>query len=358
MRGNPGSTASVQIVATTYLQADDKPNRNFVRFREGALRAIAKSYQGAPFLRDHNSRELLARGGTIIESEIVEQADGTKAFRQTIELVKPAFIEGALDGTIDRFSIGFRPTGPITCTICGAEFARGWFGLEPSCDHEPGQEYEVRGGAKRIAQAEFSSAEGVETSAVSVPAVLGTGIDDIRAALAEGELSDLFHKESPTMLHNIAKALGLTLSAAGTVDESVILAEIEKRALLLDAERKGRAEAEVQLAALREQLADGRRAAVLTRALSEGKCKPSGELHDKIVALALVSVDAAEALVTELPRSTPVGQGLASAAPPPKEDTEVVQLSESDLEVARQLRMTPAQFAASRGKKTAVNGRG
>jgi hypothetical protein len=358
VRGNPGSTARLTIVARTYLQTD-KPNRNFVRFRDGALRAVATSFEGAPFLRDHNQGELLARGGTIVASKLVEDDDGTKAFEQTIELTKPWAIEAALDGTLDRFSIGWRAVGEVTCTVCHKAFEAGWFGLSPACEHELGEEYEVRGGAKRIAQAEFSGAEGVEVSGVSVPAVTGTSIDAIRAALAAGELSDLLpYKEPQTMLVNISQALKL----AATADEPAVLREIERRDMLLEAER-ARAEsaetraaaAEARLSVVEEQRLAARRAELLALALREGKATPTGPIYAKLAKVAERDVEAAEALLAEMPRVTPVGKGLASAEPAPK-DSDADLLSDSDREVCKVMGLSAEQFLASR--KRLANGRG
>jgi hypothetical protein len=353
VRGNPGSTAKIRIEAVTYLQADGAPNRNHVRFREGAMRAIAKSFRGAPFLRDHNQREMLARGGTVVDSQLVEREDGSKGFVQTIELTKPWAIEAALDGTLDRFSIGWRATGPVTCTICSAEFESGFFGLAPTCDHEPGQTYEVRGGAQRLCEAEFSAAEGVECSGVSVPAVADTGIESIRVALAAGdpELLRAFTsaiQEKESSMKAIATALGL----AATVDESTILAEVEKRNALLDAERKARVEAEAHLAAAREAAAQARRTELAARAIREGKVIPGSPMAGTIERLALTSLECATDLVDQLPRLTPVGQGLLSAQPPAPVDS-AAALSETDRKVCAQLKLTPAQFLAT---KNATNG--
>lgn len=345
VRGNAGSTAKLRIDATTYTQADDRPNRNFVRFRDGALRAFARTFKGAPLLRDHNQHELLARGGTVVDSVLeVDEATGVSSIKQTIELVKPWAIEAALDGTLDRFSIGWRATGPVTCTVCGKEYARAWFGMAPSCEHEPGEEYEVRGGETRLAQAEFSAAEGVEVSGVSVPAVPETSVDDIRAALAARRLPSLPHEKESAEMPTIAQALRLAADAG----ETAILAEIERRDIALDAERRARTEAEARLCALQEEAAARRRAELMQLALREGKVIPNSPLFAKLEALAASSIGLAESLVAELPRVTFVGQGLASAAPAPAAENDATQLSATDAEICRQMGITPAQFIAQR----------
>jgi len=356
VRGNPGSTARLILEATTYLQGD-KPNHNFVRFREGSMRALARSFVGKPFLRDHQQRDFLARGGTILASELVERDDGQRVIRQTLELVKPWAIESALDGTLDRFSIGWRPTGPVVCTVCHEPY---FHNLWPTCEHELGKSYAVRGGEERIAEAEFTDSEGVEVSGVSVPGVENTSVDAIRQALALNDTERLQAAlrefaacggaiqpgDKPMNLAAIAKALGL----AATVEESAILVEIERRNILLEQEQRVRAEVEARLAAVEEREAAARRTALIDRALREGKVRPNTPLVDKLNALALRDIEAAELLVNDLQRVTPVGAGLVSAqsAPPPAADAAEASLNESDREVARQLRLTPAQMAASK----------
>jgi hypothetical protein len=363
VRGNPGTTAKIQIDAVTYLQEDGKPNRNFVRFRDGAMRSVAKSFIGAPFLRDHNQRDLLSRGGTVIDSQLTETDAGVRGFHQTIELVKPWAVEAALDGTMDRFSIGWRADGPVTCSICGEAYADSWFGPMASCDHELGKEYETRGGVMKIAQAEFSGAIGVECSGVSVPAVADTGIEGIRIALAAGDRTTLAQLQEaiaafgrtggavfPVPLEESEmKAIALALGLAATVDEATILAEVQKRETLLEAERRGRIEAEARLAAALEVASAQRRTDLAARALREGKIRPNSDLAAKIDQLALANIEAAEALVNELPRVTLAGAPLLSTQPalvPPQDAAS--QLSETDKEVCRQFRLTPEQFIASK----------
>jgi hypothetical protein len=364
VRGNPGSTVRLAVDATTYLQGAE-PNHNFIRFREGSMRALARSFVGRPFLRDHNTHDFTARGGTITASELVEAGDGTRAIRQTIELVKPWAVEAALDGTLDRFSIGWRATGPVTCTVCDAPYLHGYW---PTCEHRLGETYEVRK-VSRLAEAEFSASEGVEVSGVSVPAVENTSIDAIRAALAVGDVDVEMLREavkafaadggaisiqgdSPMNFAAIAKALGLAV----TVDESTILAEIGRRETLLEQERTVRAEVETRLAAAEERENATRRAAVMDRALREGKVRPNSPLAEKLAALAVRSIEMAEATVTDLPRITPVGAPMQSAEPAPTGAAAAAAgavLTDSDAEVARQLRIKPERMLAAK----AANGR-
>lgn len=147
-------------------------NRSFVRFLPEAVGPLALSFAGAPFLRDHAQRNLLARGGSILSSTL-RQADDGPEILQTVELVTPWAVEAALQGLMDRFSIGWNTTGQILCSVCDAPF---W---EGDCLHWPGDTVD----GVRV-EAIVTAADGVETSAVLVPAVIGTGIESIRAAFS------------------------------------------------------------------------------------------------------------------------------------------------------------------------------
>lgn len=172
----------ITVDAVVFRQGEE-PNRNFVRFKAGVLRSLAKSFVGAPFLRDHEQRDLGARGGKVLASEFVG-GEGTGEIRQTIELAAPWAIEAIGRGLIDRFSIGWSNTDEVVCSECAAPFFKSIFGSMPGCDHMPGDVVEARGGGKRAVEMVVTGADGVETSAVTVPAVNGTGVEAIRAALA------------------------------------------------------------------------------------------------------------------------------------------------------------------------------
>lgn len=246
---------SLEFDAITFLQIAGVQNRNFVRFKESKLGKLAKSGARNPFLRDHGQRKQEDRGGTVLKTEVIDHAGG-KALRQTIQAVKLWAIEGLLDGTIDRFSIGWYPTGPILCSICDQHYhPYGW----PSCSHWPGDEVPVGEGKEtKIAEAIYTDAELVEVSAVNVPAVLGTRIDQIRAAL------------------------GLAPLQGKPPDRSHDMDEFEKKAAELEvqlaAEREAHTSTKTALAALKAQIdaieaAKGasERQALIDRAYAEGR---------------------------------------------------------------------------------------
>ena len=149
------------------------PNRNYLRFRDEDLEAFAASFVGQPFLRDHNAREVDARGGTVRASCL----DGREIV-QRIALTVPRDIEAFLNQTIDRFSIGWNWTPPL-CSVCGEEW------LSRDCVHWPGRKYVAGEGGKRQVLCEliFVEPTGLETSAVNAPAVGGTGVRGVLAEL-------------------------------------------------------------------------------------------------------------------------------------------------------------------------------
>jgi hypothetical protein len=140
------------------------PNAKYVRFREEDLAGLAASFAGAPFLRDHNTREIAARGGTVVEGNAITGADGVAGVEVVVEVVRPRDVKDVKAGLIDRFSIGFDYRG-LTCGVCD----EGW--LTGKCQHWPGETY--RG---KVCELIVEQPRGVEVSGVNVPAVAGTRI--------------------------------------------------------------------------------------------------------------------------------------------------------------------------------------
>lgn len=138
-------------------------NRNHYRFRPEDLTAFALSFEGQPFLRDHETEEIEAREGTILSSMF----DGS-SFVQDIRLTTRRGMLDFVEGRIDRFSIGWFYDDCI-CSICQSSF------FSSSCVHWPGAKYQTLDGEKSC-ELIFVNPRGKETSAVNVPAVEGTGI--------------------------------------------------------------------------------------------------------------------------------------------------------------------------------------
>lgn len=257
-------------------------NRRFVRFQDSKLAAGARSFKGMPFLRDHRQGELLARGGTILASKSVD-IEGGKAIDQTVELVAPWAVEMAVLGLMDRFSIGWYPSGPCLCTICGNDM------FDRDCIHWPGELYD-----EKVCEVLFTDFVGVETSGVSVPAVPETGIKEIRAALSAAR--EQRGKASPPrekiMLH--LPKLATILSLAEEADEQAFVAkvqklisEVESHRTLLAAEREAREatakaleSANGELNVIRHARQESELSDILQTAVRQGKLIPRTVLDE------------------------------------------------------------------------------
>lgn len=271
-----GEVVSLEVEAVTFIQRDT-PNRNFVRFKPGMLATFAKSFEGQPMLRDHASWSMAARGGTIIASKLEHNEDGSKQIRMRIELVKPWAVEAALDGTLDRFSIGWSRTGVVECSFHCAAWSK--------CDCWPGDS--MSDGSKM--QLVFTAADGTEVSGVNVPAVVGTRIEaiqqltaiDDRTLLADILAEHATAREQEIMDSKLFAVLVATLglSATATPEEVVDAAQAHADKLKI-AESKS-ADVASRLAAV-EKAATDRAAAErvskidesIAKLIAAGKLKP------------------------------------------------------------------------------------
>jgi hypothetical protein len=168
------------------------------RFAMSAMPDFAASFAGMPFITAHDWGDARARGGTIAGAEIQDLGEEV-AIVFDVDATAPWALEGLANGTIDRFSIGATGDGEIICTIHRTPvFASCW-----CCPGElvtvvrDDQELEL------VAEWEYQEGEGLELSAVNVPAVDRTGIvknakgDQRRDLLAE--LSDLCGRRHPEL---------------------------------------------------------------------------------------------------------------------------------------------------------------
>jgi hypothetical protein len=150
------------------------------RFALPAMAPLAASFVGMPFITAHDWGDTRARGGTITGAE-VQDLGNEVAIVFDVDATAAWAIEGLANGTIDRFSIGATGgDGEIICTIHRTPvFASCW-----CCPGEvvtvvrDDQELEL------VAEWEYQEGEGLELSAVNVPAVERTGI---ARAHAKGE---------------------------------------------------------------------------------------------------------------------------------------------------------------------------
>lgn len=144
-------------------------NKNHYAFEEKDLHAFGASFEGQPFLRNHDTYDIDARDGTIIESKL----EGN-AFKQTIRLTTRRGMTDFVEGKIDRFSISWL-YNDVLCSICN----QSW--LFECYQHQPGHVYKVgENRTKKVCELIFTDPKGKETSAVNTPAAEGTGIDQLR----------------------------------------------------------------------------------------------------------------------------------------------------------------------------------
>jgi hypothetical protein len=225
-----GKHVELTVPAMTFRQRDGSPNLNHLRFSGAKLAAIASSFARKPMLIDHNKWSQRFRMGTIVESEGRLDGHGWFGFHQVLHVVKPEGVIGVLDGTIAEFSIGWRGVGAVLCTAHKVDVLgkKSCFWYE---DCYPGKRVELDGGAV-VAEYEFQNAEGVEVSGVNVPAVSGTRIEDIRAALS-AEFGPPPSRSHHVKFPRLAAVLGL---AALTEDDDAKQARIVERALAAEEE--------------------------------------------------------------------------------------------------------------------------
>lgn len=166
-RSYRGEQVEVLMPAVTFVQSPNDRNRNFVRFRDERLEAIAATGANTPFLRDHAQGAHADKGGMWIESKAVRNGDAVE-FHALALLTVPWAVQAALQRTLTHFSIGWNPLPPpgkhepaLTCSLC----------QEPVrlCVWEKGH---WRGTAHGALVVEWivENAELIEASAVNVPA--------------------------------------------------------------------------------------------------------------------------------------------------------------------------------------------
>ncbi len=288
------------VDAVTFIQRAT-PNRNYSRFAKGTLRSTATTFNGMPVLVNHDHRNVMNRIGTIVSSRAVRNDAGEVEFHQQLSIAKSWAIEGFLDGTLDRFSIGWHG-GTVTCSVHNGPF----FGKD-ACPCWPGDQ--VNG---KVVEAVWSGSTGIEVSAVNVPAVVGTGVEQIRAALSLAHE----HGDKPTRsnaMDEIKKQLGLPETAT----EAEVLAAIAANKVKLAAaeETAQRVAAEAAATTFATQLeaayADGR--LTVTRDAQGNRIE--SELEKQLKALHAVAAPQALSMLSALPKRHPNGGGLQSHKP-------------------------------------------
>lgn len=348
-------------VKTLRFDADvwtDGKNKNHFRFPEAELQNFAASFKGEPFLMDH-SHELGKRGGTIIDSVLTEK-NGRKVIRQTIEAVKPWAIEGVLDGTIDRFSVGW-DFDQTLCTACNSSILTcAHLGQLGKRDRSTGKPVEVL----------WTGIKGIETSAVTNAAAEGTGqvlaqLSALAKELANGNgnASGISpeQEEEARMKEKVLYLLGLpantaepealsalearlsqkpgvpkALCTALGVPESASEAEVIGKVIGMSAPGAfvAKAEHDRVVSEFSGMKADGKVAA----ALASGKLTPAMEPWAK--EFARTSPDAFDAFLASAPQQVPVG----APVPPMELSGKSKTLTAEESIVARAMGLTGDEF--------------
>lgn len=314
-----GEVVELELEAVTFIQRDT-PNRNYVRFKAGILASFAKSFAGQPMLSDHNQWELSARGGTILSSKLEHADDGSKQIRMRLRLVKPWAVEGALDGTLDRFSIGWSRTGVVECSICSESLAK--------CDHWPGDRV-----GEKVCEAVFTAAVGTEVSGVNVPAVVGTRIDSISRleAIDPSSLADILAEDTTSEGFDTMKlfpALLAILCLPSTASEEDALKAVEDQADKLRIAEGKLSNVSERLTAIetdtKARLAAERKATIdstIGQLIAGGKLKPGSELESALRRQGERDLDVFAATAKEMiavgASVTPIGAPLIAATKDP-----------------------------------------
>lgn len=330
-----GAHVELYIDILAYEQRDGESNRNYVRFRNGAMTALGRSGVNSVFLADHNQREVSARGGTIVASRTERRGPGDFAVLQTVKLTAPWAVEAALRGLMDRFSIGWSPQGDRLCSICATSIMR--------CAHWPGEVYEGK-----TCEIIFQAAELIETSSVNVPAVPGAQIEGIRAALTAAKGGALPRKETHMDDPKLLAMLGLAATASEaevtkaveSLQERLKLAEQQRDELAARTVEADRKVAEFE-AVLAEQGADR----FVADAIRDGKVTP-GDHADAMRAFYLKDHAAALAMLASMPVVTPVGVARQTAAEPAAPKDRVTELADKNNISPEALKHVLAQLKA------------
>lgn len=308
-----GEPIELEIDLLAFEQIDGQPNRNGLRFKASSLSAFAKSGVGSPFIADHRQGDINRRGGTILKSTL-EKVDKThQRILQTAKVTVPWAVEGVLMGTIDRFSIGWRPTGPVNCTACKASINE--------CSHWPLDSLEDG----RVVEWEFSAGQLVETSAVTVPAVPSTQIGEIRAALASVKSGGRPPEEKKSMSKKALEMLGLA-ATAGDDEMATAVKELVTRAAKAETKAELASENFSELSS-RYQSLEGQMTELATQVAQQGKREflaearlskgviPGSKQEATLARMFDTDPEWARTELNEMPRATPTGAPRQSASP-------------------------------------------
>ena len=324
-----GEYVELEIDLLAFEQKPGLRNGKFIRFADDAMIALGKSGVGMPLLRDHEQGNVQARAGTVTGSKAEDLGGGHWRLIQTAVVTAAWAVELVLRGLIDRFSIGWRPTGPVLCSACTTP-------LFASCYHWPGDRLRAQkvDGQSRlvrdalgdiVVEAIFTAARLVETSAVSVPAVPSAQIEAVRAAV----LADLGVSSDPDdgaqeSSMSLKLALVPILCLAATASDEEVTAAVNAEHLELEALRSQvktltatNIELAAKLSAVETTAKKAAEDAFIEGAIKSGKLAAGSDFEGKLRAFFASSPEGAKGLVASLPAVTQTG------APPLRELPEV-----------------------------------
>ena len=307
----------LELTLLAYEQKTGEANRNFVRFRDGAMLSLGRTGKGKPFLRDHRQWDVTARGGTILESKTVKLEDGHYRVEQTVRLTDPDAVQRALRGLMGSVSIGWSATGPVECSACGKPVLS-----RSGCWHWPGDEIKLDGGQRTVTvEWVYTSAELVETSEVSVPGVPSAGIEGVRAALSaalnHGHRSEALQENDD--MDKLKLALGAILGLAATAGDDEVIEAVKGNRAKLDAveaqnaelrklQAKHAAEAEV----IKAQLAAAEVDEFIATGVKDHKVLRGSPAETSLRAYFAVDKEGAKTLLATMP-ALPIGEELQSS---------------------------------------------
>lgn len=154
-----------EVYTFSVRACDDQPDRDFERFSDDCIRALAEMYIGKTVIFDHDW-EAKRQCARIYATEVAEQ-DGAVCLIAHVYMLRTPDTESLIDnidgGILKEVSVGCA-IGTTTCSICGELFY--------GCEHLRGREYD----GKTCIVVLSDPVDAYELSFVAVPAQPRAGV--------------------------------------------------------------------------------------------------------------------------------------------------------------------------------------